>query len=110
MTAQVYSAAAWVRARADRALSGKAPRLAVIRMLVIRQRPDGGWGVGLMERRYGVWKKPEWLCGATSYAAARAVAEKAWRKHRLPIAYVRPGERSMRPFHINRPEPIGGVA
>ncbi len=110
MTAQVYPAAAWYLARSARASAGKAPKLAVIRAIVIRERPGCGWGVGIMERRFGVWKKPEWLCGGTSYDAARAVAEKEWRKHRLPIAYVRPGERSMRPFHINQPEPLGGVA
>ncbi len=110
MTAQVYPSSAWYLARSARASAGKAPRLSIIRAIVIRQRSDGAWGVGLVERRYGVWKKPEWLCAGTTLDAAKAVAEKAWRKHRLPIALVPPGERHLRPFHINRPEPIGSAA
>lgn len=109
MTAQVYSAATWYLARSARASAGKAPRLPVIRAIVLRQRSETAWNVATVERRYGVWKKPETLCADTSYEAARAVAEKAWRKHRLPIACVHLGERAMRPFHINRPVPIGSA-
>ncbi|MEG8058011.1 hypothetical protein QP150_16155 [Sphingomonas sp. 22L2VL55-3] len=110
MTAQVYPSSAWYLARSARALAGKAPRLAVIRAIVIRERQDRGWCVELVERRYGVWKKPEWLCIGTTLDEAKTVAEKAWRKHRLPVALVPPGGRHMRPFHINRPVPIGGAA
>jgi hypothetical protein len=110
MTAQVYPSSAWYLARSARASAGKAPRLAVIRAIVIRERPDRGWCVEMVERRYGVWKKPEWLCVGTTLDEAKTVAEKAWRKHRLPIALVPPGGRHMRPFHINRPVPIGGAA
>ncbi len=110
MTAQVYPSSAWYLARSARASAGKAPRLAVIRAIVIRGRLDRGWCVEMVERRYGAWKKPERLCVGTTFDEAKTVAEKLWCKHRLPIALVPPGGRHMRPFHVNRPVPISGAA
>lgn len=110
MTAHVYPATDWFRARAARASAGRSPRLAVIRSLVLRQSTKGLWSVALMERRFGVWKRPEWLCTGATYPEADAIVRRAWRAHRLPVAYVRQGDRRMRPFHINQPDPIGGVA
>jgi len=110
MTAQVYPSSAWYGARSARASAGKAPCLAVIRAIVIRERSGVGWCVGLVKRRYGIRKKPEWLCAGTILDAAEAIVEEACRKHRLPIALIPVGGRHMRPFHINRPVPIGRVA
>ncbi|UUL83444.1 hypothetical protein [Sphingomonas qomolangmaensis] len=110
MSAHVYPATDWFRARAARASTGRSPRLAVIRSLVLRQTIGGQWSVALMERRYGVWKKPDWLYVGASHDEAKAVVSQAWCKHRLPVAYVRPGERHMRPFHINQLDSIGDAA
>jgi len=110
MTAQVYPSSAWYRARSARASAGKAPRLAVIRASMIRERPGVDWCVGLVKRRYGIWKKPEWLCAGTILDTAEAIVKEACRKHRLPIALVSTGGPHMRPFHVNRPVPIGRVA
>jgi hypothetical protein len=110
MTGQVYPTSAWLRARAARASAGRAPRLAVTRMIVLREYADGRCAVCLQERRFGVWQKPEWLSGVTTYAKARAAVETAWRRHRLPVVFARFGERTLHPFHINRPRPIGGAA
>ena len=105
MTGHVYPQSEWFKARAARARAGKAPRLAVIRVILLRQRTDGRWGVMLYERRYGKWSKPEWLCPMTSYGEARAATMKAWRKYRLPIAWAERNDTLLHPFRFGDSEP-----
>lgn len=102
MTALVYAAPAWQRARAQRAAAGKGPRLAIFRTLALRQAPNGGWTVLLYARRYGVWSKPEQLCAITSFDDARAVAVSAWVRLRLPIARVLSTDNKLRPFYLDQ--------
>ncbi len=102
MSALIYSAPEWHRARQRRAAAGKAPRLAVTRTIAIRQAATGGWSVVIYTRRYGVWSKPERLCGVCSFDEARAVAVAAWRHCRLPIARVLHADGKLRPFLLDR--------
>jgi hypothetical protein len=102
MSALVYHAPAWHRARARRAAAGKAPRLAVTRTIALRETAAGGWSVVIYTRRYGIWSKPERLCGVCSFEAARAVAVTAWQRCRLPIARVLHADGKLRPFRLDR--------
>ncbi len=102
MSALVYSAPAWHRARARRAAAGKVPRLAVTRTIALRENAAGNWRVVIYTQRYGVWSKPERLCGLCSFEEARAVAVAAWRRCRLPIARVLHADGKLRPFRLDR--------
>lgn len=110
MSALVYPVAAWAMARSARAKAGRAPRHAVARWIVLRQAPCNGWAVLIHERRYGVWKKPEWLCRPTTLAAARSVVRTAWDQYRLPIAWVPKEGRQLRPFSFDHLEPTEAQA
>jgi hypothetical protein len=107
--ARVYSAACWARARAARAVRGKAPRLAVRRSILMRQSKSGTWSVGIFEWRFGKWRKPEWLCGSVTFEEARATIDAAWKRYRLPMAWGYAADKHLRPFLFGASEPIGGV-
>jgi hypothetical protein len=106
MTALVYAAPAWHRARTRRAAAGKAPRLAVTRTIALRETAAGGWSVVIYTRRYGDWSKPERLCGVCSFEEARAVAVAAWWRSRLPIARVLYADGKLRPFRLDRTDMV----
>jgi hypothetical protein len=105
MTARVYSSGEWLRARARRAIAGKAPRLAVRRCIYIRPWSNDRWATCIAEWRFGKWKDPQWLCGATTFDDARAVAVNAWNIHRLPIMWATGKDRYLRPFCLDAPLP-----
>ena len=104
MSARIYWPSAWSHAREHRARSGKAPRLAVRRSIVLRQGPEGDWSAGVFEWRFGAWKKPNWLCGRVALAEARAAALAEWEKHKLPLLWSYYGE-GVRPFYEGLNEP-----
>jgi hypothetical protein len=109
MTAHVFSAGDWLRARAARAQAGKAPRLSVTRTIALREHPAGIWSAIIYERRYGVWKKPERLCAPLPYEDAHAVALAAWRQYRLPLSRVVNGDNRFQPFHLERADTLASV-
>lgn len=106
MTAHVYPASDWFRARAHRAAAGKAPRIAVRRYICVRPGTNNLWATCICECRFGKWKAPEWLCGATSLDDARATAIDAWRKYRLPLMWASNGR--LRPFMVAAPQALMG--
>jgi len=105
MSAHIYWPDAWRQARDRRAVSGKAPRLAVRRSILLRQAPEGEWVAAIYEWRFGKWKQPTWLCGRTGLSEARQVALAAWETHRLPLLWAYRDENCMRPFHLGHSEP-----
>jgi hypothetical protein len=107
--ARVYPPACWARARAARAVRGKAPRLAVRRSILMRQSKSGTWSVGIFEWRFGKWQKPEWLCGSAPFEEARGAVDKAWHRYRLPMAWGYATDTHLRPFLLGSSEPIGGA-
>jgi len=109
MIAHVFPVAAWYEARAPRAKAGKAPRLAVVRMIVLRQQPNGDWSVAVYGRRFGVWSKPQWL-GCGPYKDARRILERAWQDWRLPIVWAYRDDKHARPFCFDAREPTRGAA
>jgi hypothetical protein len=74
----------------------------VTRTIALRETAIGGWSVLIYTQRYGVWSKPERLCGVCSFKAARAVAVAAWWRCRLPIARVLHADGKLRPFRLDR--------
>ncbi|MDP1026303.1 hypothetical protein Q5H91_03690 [Sphingomonas sp. KR1UV-12] len=106
MTALVYAAPAWHRARARRAADGRAPRLAVTRAIALRETASGNWLVMVYTRRCGVWSKPERLCRPCSFEEARAVAVTAWRRYRLPIVRVLHADGKMRPIQLDQSDVV----
>ena len=101
MSALVYAAPVWHRARARRAVAGKAPRLAISRTIVLRESASGGWSVSIYTQRFGVWGKPERLCDVLPFDTARSVAVEAWRRLRLPMARVFRSDGKLRPFRLD---------
>ncbi len=110
MTAHVYSVSCWWHARQNRARSGKAPRLAVRRSILMRQTPRGSWAVAVCEWRFGKWKKPEWLCQAVPFDEAHSVMLQAWQQYRLPVFWSYSDETRLRPFLFGRNEPAESAA
>jgi hypothetical protein len=106
MSAVVYPAAAWMQARYHRASVGKAPRLSVTRMMLLRQIDDERWTVAVHVKRHGIWGKPQWLTGPVPYPQARCVVADAWRQCPLPIGWAYRGEKRMRPFYFDHSEPV----
>lgn len=110
MTAQISPASSWWRARNQRALTGKAPRLAVRRSILMRQAPNGSWTVAVCEWRFGKWKKPEWLCQSVPFDQAHGVTLQAWRQYRLPVCWSYSSDTRLRPFLFGRNEPAESAA
>ncbi|MEN2786076.1 hypothetical protein ACFOKI_06690 [Sphingomonas qilianensis] len=110
MTARLYSPTDWARARARRAIRGKAPRLAIRRSILMRQSKSGAWSVGIFEWRFGKWQKPQWLCGSVSFQDARETVSDAWQQYRLPVAWGYAADDRLRPLLFGFSEPIGGAA
>ena len=92
MSARVYSREDWHAARRRRAQAGKAPRLSLQRSILLHQSPDGRWAAAIIERRFGFWCKPQWLCSRASLAQARSAALLAWRQLCLPFFWSYAGE------------------
>ena len=106
MSARIYPATAWMQARYHRASVGKAPRLSIARMMLLRQIDDERWTVAVHVKRHGIWGKPQWLTGPVPYSQARRVVADAWRQCPLPIGWAYQGEKRMRPFHFDHSEPV----
>jgi hypothetical protein len=104
MTARIYTRADWHAATRRRAQAGKAPRLSVQRGILLRQSPGGWWAAAIYERRYGIWRKPEFLCRPTTLEEARSAALAALRRSGLPLFWSYAGER-MRAFRADADEP-----
>lgn len=109
MSGRVYWPDEWRQARERRAASGRAPRLAVRRSILLRQAPEGEWVAAIYEWRFGKWKQPTWLCGRTALPQARRAALAAWEEHRLPLLWAYADEVGVRPFYPGLSEPGGGA-
>jgi hypothetical protein len=102
---QVYSVAHWQRAREIRARSGRAPRLAVQRVILLREVEGGRWAAAVHQFRFGRWSGPEWICPAASLADARAAALAEWSMCGIPVVWAYRDDGSMRPFYAGLNEP-----
>lgn len=110
MSAHIYGPRDWLAARNKRALAGKAPKPAVRRFIMLRQRHDGGWSAAIYTWRYGRWLSPEWLCGTGSLVKARDAARDAWMRMRMPAVWHYAGETGMRALRFGQNEPMELVA
>jgi hypothetical protein len=106
MMGEVLGPAHWAAARRRRAMLGKAPRLAVRRVLMLREYRNGQWRAAICAWRFGRWLAPEWLCEPCSLKAARSAAFAVWRAgQRMPAAWQYATDSTARPLRFGQNEP-----
>lgn len=102
MSARMFGPRDWEAARQRRALAGRAPRLVLRRLIMLRQQPGGSWRVVVHTWRYGRWLPPELLCASAPKAHAQHVARDAWKRMGLPVMWQGIGDAKPRPLRFGR--------